>query len=121
VSALLWVGVAVLGGAGAIGRFALDSFVSSRFGGDFPLGTLAVNLSGAFLLGFLVGVSLEGHAYLLAGTAVLGSYTTFSTWMLETHRPAEDGEVQLAWLNVGVSLVAGLGAAALGKALGGAL
>jgi hypothetical protein len=41
--------------------------------------------------------------------------------MLETHRPAEDGEVKLAWVNIAVSLAAGLGAAALGKAIGGAL
>jgi hypothetical protein len=41
--------------------------------------------------------------------------------MLETHRPAEDGEARLAWLNIAVSLAAGLGAAAIGKALGGAL
>ena len=61
--------------------------VSSGASGRFPLGTLAVNLSGALLLGFLVGVSLHGDAYLIAGTAVLGSYTTFSTWMLETQRP----------------------------------
>jgi hypothetical protein len=41
--------------------------------------------------------------------------------MLETHRPAQDGESRLAWLNVGVGLVVGLGAAAVGKALGAAL
>jgi PII-like signaling protein len=75
VSALVWVGVAVLGGIGALGRFALDAAVSSRFGRDFPLGTLAVNVSGAFLLGILFGASLAGDGYLLAGTAVLGSYT----------------------------------------------
>jgi CrcB protein len=113
--------VLVGGGAGAIARFALDATVQARRLGEFPLGTLAVNLGGSFLLGVLVGLSISHRAMVILGTATLGSYTTFSTWMLETHRPAEDGEVQLAWLNVGVSLVAGLGAAALGKALGGAL
>lgn len=121
MSVVVWIGVAILGGLGAICRFALDSLVSSRFGRDFPLGTLAVNCSGAFLLGLLVGVSLEGRAYLLAGTAVLGSYTTFSTWMLETHRLGEDGEGLPLLANVAVSVAVGLGAAALGRAIGGRL
>lgn len=121
MNALLWIGVALLGGVGALGRFVLDSFVSSRFGRDFPLGTLAVNVSGAFVLGLLVGVSLDGDRYLLAGTAVLGSYTTFSTWMLETQRLGEDGEAGGLLLNLGVSAAVGLGAAALGRAIGGAL
>jgi fluoride exporter len=121
MSALVWVGVAVLGGAGALARFGLDSLVSSRFGRDFPLGTLAVNVSGAFLLGFLVGVSLEGKGYLLAGTAVLGSYTTFSTWMLETQRLGEDGEARGLLANLIFSVTVGLTAAALGRWLGGHL
>lgn len=121
MSALLWVGVALLGGVGALGRFALDSVVSARFGRDFPLGTLVVNVSGAFALGFLAGVALDGDRYLLAGTAVLGSYTTFSTWMLETQRLGEDGEAAGLFLNLALSVAVGLGAAALGRVIGGAL
>jgi CrcB protein len=121
VNVLLWTGVAVLGGIGALGRFALDGWVSARFGRDFPLGTLAVNVSGAFLLGFLVGLALKGNAYLLAGTAVLGSYTTFSTWMLETQRLGEDGESWEMAANLVLSVVVGLGAAALGRLIGGQL
>jgi len=121
VSPLLWLGIAALGGVGAVGRFLLDAAVSLRSGRDFPLGTLAVNVSGAFALGILLGASLEGDALLLAGTATLGSYTTFSTWMLETHRLSEDSEWGLALANVLVSVAVGLGAAALGRALGGLL
>ncbi len=121
MSALLWVGVAVLGGLGALARFGLDGLVASRAGRQFPLGTLTVNLSGALLLGLLAGLGVRGAVLLLAGVATLGSYTTFSTWMLESHRLAEDGEARLAWLNVLVSLAAGLAAAAIGRALGGAL
>ncbi|MGN6216379.1 MAG: fluoride efflux transporter CrcB [Solirubrobacterales bacterium] len=121
MSAAVWIGVAVLGGIGAIGRFALDSAVSARFGRDFPLGTLAVNISGAFLLGLLVGLSLHGDAYLLAGTAVLGSYTTFSTWMLETQRLGEDGETRWLVLNIVLSVAIGLAAAELGRLIGGLL
>jgi CrcB protein len=121
VSALVWVGVAALGGAGAIGRFLLDSAVASRAGRDFPLGTLAVNASGALALGLLLGVALEGDALLLAATATLGSYSTFSTWMLETHRLGEEGEWGGALANLMVSAAVGLAAAALGRAIGGAL
>jgi CrcB protein len=115
----LWLGVGVLGGAGALARFVLDATVSASSGGRFPLGTLVVNLSGAAVLGLLVGLALHGDAYLLAGTAVLGSYTTFSTWMFESHRLAEDGWSWLAGVNVVLSLVLGLGAAELGRLVGG--
>ncbi|MGD9736435.1 MAG: fluoride efflux transporter CrcB [Solirubrobacterales bacterium] len=121
MSALVWVGVALLGGGGAIARFLVDRAVSRRFDSSFPLGTLVVNASGALLLGFLFGVAVRGHAYLLAGTAVLGSYTTFSTWMLESQRLGEDGEARALAANVLLSSVIGLAAAALGRVVGGAL
>jgi CrcB protein len=116
---LLWLGVGVLGGLGALARVLLDAAVSSRAAGRFPLGTLVVNVSGAALLGVLVGISLSGDAYLLAGTAVLGSYTTFSTWMLESHRLAEDGESRILAANVLLSLLLGLAAVAAGRLIGG--
>jgi CrcB protein len=119
VTAPVWIGVALLGGVGALARFALDGVVSERFGGAFPWGTLVVNLSGAFALGLLVGLTLRGDALELAGTATLGSYTTFSTWMLETHRLGEEGDVRGMWLNVALSLAVGLGAVALGRTVGG--
>jgi len=116
---LLWLGVGVLGGLGAVARFLVDGTVSLRSGGQFPTGTLVVNLSGALLLGLLVGIVLGGDAYLLAGTAVLGSYTTFSTWMYESHRLAEDDERLFVAANIVLSLVLGIGAAAVGRILGG--
>jgi CrcB protein len=121
MSVWVWIGVAALGGAGAIARFALDGAIGRRSASSFPLGTLAVNLSGALLLGVLAGAALSGDALVLAGTATLGSYTTFSTWMLESHRLAEDAEPRLALLNVALSLLAGVGAAALGHAIGARL
>jgi len=116
---VVWVAVGVLGGVGAIARFGVDALVSARTGGRFPAGTLAVNVSGAVLLGLLAGLALHGDALLLAGTALLGSYTTFSTWMFETHRLAEDGRGRHAVLNVVASVVLGVAAAALGRWLGG--
>jgi CrcB protein len=111
----------VLGGAGAILRFLVDRAVARRAGRDFPYGTLVVNLSGAVLLGLVAGAALDGDDAILIGTATIGSYTTFSTWMLETQRLAEDGQLAAAFANLAISLVAGLGAVALGRALGGLL
>ncbi len=71
----------------------VDRAVSKRVGRPFPFGTLAVNLSGALLLGFFAGLALSPHVALLAGTAFVGSYTTFSTWMLETQRLGEERQV----------------------------
>jgi CrcB protein len=118
MSAATWAGVAVLGGAGALLRFVVDGAVAERSDGELPVGTLAVNLSGAFLLGLVAGLALTGDALLLVGTATLGSYTTFSTWMLETQRLVEEGEGRYAAVNVALSLAAGLAAVTLGRALG---
>lgn len=121
MSIYLWMAIAGLGGIGAAGRFLLDAAISSRAGGSFPVGTLAVNLSGAFLLGLLLGASLGGSAYTLAGSATLGSFTTFSTWMLETQRLGEDGESRSLAANLLVSIAFGLAAAAIGRAIGESL
>jgi CrcB protein len=120
VSAWVWGGVALLGGAGALARFALEGTVGSRSGraGGFPLGTLAVNVSGALLLGLLTGAALTGVALVLAGTATLGSYTTFSTWMFESQRLLEDADARGALLNILLSLAVGIAAVALGHAIG---
>jgi fluoride exporter len=120
VSTWAWGGVALLGGAGALARFTLDGAVSSHGAraSGFPLGTFAVNVSGALLLGLLSGAALTGETLTLAGAATLGSYTTFSTWMLESQRLAEDADGGGALLNILLSLAAGVAAAALGRAIG---
>jgi CrcB protein len=121
VSALVLAGVGALGGLGAVARLLLDAAVSSRAGRGFPWGTLAVNLSGAFALGVLVGAAVSGDALRLAATGLLGSFTTFSTWVLESHRAAEDGRLRLGAANLAVSLVLGVALAWLGRLAGGAL
>jgi CrcB protein len=120
-SSLVWVGAALVGGAGALLRFHLDSFVELRAAGELPVGTLVVNLVGAFALGVLTGASVTGDALLVAGTALLGSFTTFSTVMLETERLGEEGEGRLALVNLALSFAGGLAAAGLGWILGAAL
>ena len=117
----VWVGAALLGGLGALLRFRLDEAVQRRFGDELPLGTLAVNVLGSFCLGLLTGLDVASGTLLLLGTGLLGSFTTFSTWMLETERLAEEGEGRLAAVNVVASLAAGLAAAGAGWALGAVL
>ena len=117
----VWAGVVLIGGVGAVLRFVVDRTVSSRVPGSFPYGTLVVNLSGALLLGFLSGLALSPHLALLVGTAFVGSYTTFSTWMLETQRLAEERQLWPAVANIVVSVLFGLAAAWLGTWLGGLL
>jgi fluoride exporter len=114
-----WIAVALVGGTGALARFAIDAEVGRRVGSSFPLGTFVVNLSGAFLLGLLTGLELSTDALLIAGTATIGSYTTFSTWMLETDRLAESGAPLAAAVNIVASIVIGVALAALGRAVGG--
>jgi CrcB protein len=121
MTAPLWLAVGGLGGLGAIVRFVLDGAIGERVASAFPWGTFVVNMSGSLLLGLLAGAALHGDALLLAGTATLGSYTTFSTWMLETVRLAEDGLGRLASWNLVASLGVGIGAIELGHLIGGLL
>lgn len=121
MNAAAWIGVALLGGVGALARFLLDAAVAEGAAGPFPAGTLAVNLSGAVVLGLLAGLALHGAALTIVAGGGLGSYTTFSTWMFESQRLGEAGRASLLWLNVGLSLLAGLLAVTLGHWLGGLL
>lgn len=121
MSIAVWAGVLVIGGFGAVARFLVDRAVSRRAARAFPYGTLAVNLSGAVALGFVAGLSLSHNAALLAGTALIGAYTTFSTWMFETHRLAEERQFWPALANIAVSVACGVAAAYLGTRLAGLL
>lgn len=114
VGVLTWVAVALFGALGALARFRLDSAVSARFPSDFPLGTLAVNLTGSFGLGILVAASVSHRIAFLLGTGFAGGYTTFSTWMVESVRLGEVGDIELLLRNVWLSTLAGLGVAAAG-------
>lgn len=112
---LLWLGVMVIGGAGSVARFLVDRSVARRMARPFPYGTLTVNITGAALLGFLGSLALSKDTALLAGTAFVGAYTTFSTWMLETQRLSEERQLLAAFANIAVSVVLGLGAVVLGQ------
>ena len=121
MSAPAWIAVGLLGGLAAAARFLLDAAISARLRGRFPLGILAVNLSGSFALGVVAGAGLGGEALAIVAGGAIGSFTTFSTWILDSHRLAEAGETRLAGLDVAVSLLAGFAAVALGHWLGSLL
>jgi CrcB protein len=117
----VWIGIVIAGALGAPSRYLLDGFVQDRTGGVFPWGTFVINLTGSLVLGFLSGLVLF-HAFpdtpkLILGTGFCGAYTTFGTWTFETVSLVEHGELRAAALNIGASLVAGLGFAAAGLAL----
>jgi CrcB protein len=120
VSPWAWAGFVVAGALGAPARYLLDDAISSRTQGVFPWGTLAINVSGSFLLGLLTGLALfhglPATPRLILGTGFCGAYTTFSTFTYETVRLAEEGAVNEAVRNALASLVLGAGAAAAGLA-----
>jgi CrcB protein len=119
VSTLLLVSFA--SALGAPVRYLLDRFIQSRHERVLPWGTWTVNVTGALLLGLLVGIAREhavSEAFVTAlGAGFLGSYTTFSTFTWETVRLVEDGAYLGATLNVVLTLVVGLGAAVVGAVI----
>lgn len=84
----LWVALA--GSAGAVARFVLDGAIRARRAGEFPWGTVLVNISGSLLLGFVVGLVLfqgaPSQLQIVLGVGFCGGYTTFSTASVETVR-----------------------------------
>jgi CrcB protein len=121
--AVITILVALAAGLGAVCRYLLDEVVSHRSSGVFPYGTFAVNVSGSFVLGLVVGLGLHGHlggdAATVAGAGFAGGYTTLSAWAWESLELAREGARRVAAANVVVSLAAGVlaGAAGLGLAL----
>jgi fluoride exporter len=116
-----WIAVGLLGGLAAAARFAIDAEIAAHADSEFPRGILVVNLAGALVLGIVAGAALHGEALVIVAGGGIGSFTTFSTWILDSHRLGEADHARLAWLNIGVSLVAGFAAVAFGHWLGGVL
>jgi fluoride exporter len=119
------VALAVAAALGAVARYMVDVAVQRRRSPIWPLGTLAVNLSGSFVLGFVVGLGLYhglgDPVRTVAGTGFVGAYTTFSTFSYETIRLLQDGAYRPALLNVTLCVAGGLAAVTLGLALAGRL
>jgi len=121
VSPLGWAGFALAAAAGAATRAALDTALARR-SARFPLGTLAVNITGSFALGVLVGLSLR-HGLgpvprRILGTGFCGAYTTYGTFAYDTLRLAREHDAAVATRNVVASMVGATAAGAAGLALG---
>ena len=110
----VFVAVALLGGLGSVARVLVDEAVRARTPAGFPTGILVVNLTGSFALGLVVGLGANGDTMRLAGIGLVGGYTTYSAWMLDSDRLPP----RLAAINVAGSLTGGLLAVWLGRALG---
>lgn len=121
MSAGLWVLAGALGGAGALARFAVDGAIVRRAGEHFWVGILVVNATGAFALGVLAGTAPGATTMRLLGTAGLGAYTTFSTWMLQARRLNEDRRRGELLVLLAVTLALGLLLVWAGRAAGRAL
>jgi CrcB protein len=115
--------VALAGALGALGRYAVHHAVQSRASGLFPYGTVVVNITGAFALGFLTGLflyqGLAPDARVIVGTGFLGAYTTFSSFSYETIGLLRDNASVAALVNALGSVAVGLVAATAGLGLAG--
>ncbi|WP_202615841.1 FluC/FEX family fluoride channel [Arthrobacter sp. H-02-3] len=109
------------GGLGAGTRFVVDGLARSRLRTALPVGTIAINVTGSFLLGLVAGAVIVHAAppelQAIAGTGFLGGYTTFSTASFETVRLIQAGRTGLALLNGIGTAAAAVGAAAAGLAV----
>ncbi|MEO6005078.1 MAG: fluoride efflux transporter CrcB [Opitutus sp.] len=102
ISQILWI---ALGSAlGGVTRFALSAFAAQRWGDNFPWGTLIVNITGSFLIGFFATLTQPDGRFAVGGTTrqfvmtgIFGGYTTYSSFSLQTLLLAQEGE----WLRAG--------------------
>lgn len=115
--------VGLAGALGALARYLVGRLVAEKTTSAFPLGTLLINVSGAFVIGILFALAgkkiISPQTQLVLATGFLGGYTTFSTMSWEGIQLARGGSRRLSLLYLGGNLALGLPAAALGLALGG--
>lgn len=110
--------IAIGGSAGALSRYGLSKLIHISLNTSFPVGTLIINLTGSFLIGFffelfeqtVIDPSLRG----LITIGFLGAFTTFSTYSIETINLLRDGEMKQAAANILISNIAGIALAVLG-------
>lgn len=118
--------LAVFGALGTLARYGLQGAVQNRAGSGFPAGTLAVNLSGCFVMACIARYAFD-HLWIPAPvrTSILvgffGAFTTYSSFSWESARMLEDGDWGRAAAYVGATLLGGFFATGLGMYLGGRL
>jgi CrcB protein len=104
----IMIGSAIGGGS----RYWVSGFVANRIGETFPWGTLIINVSGSFVIGFFATLTGPDGRFLVGTTArqfvmigICGGYTTFSSFSLQTLNLARDGEWFGAGANIGLSVI----------------
>ncbi len=118
-----WIFLVIGGVAGTVCRYVLSGFVYETAGANFPYGTLAVNLLGCLVIGFLSALSddkfiLGPEMKVLWMAGFCGAFTTFSTLMLETANLLKEGEAAKAFWNLALSVLLGFVVFRLGVLLG---
>jgi CrcB protein len=121
---MTWLVVALGGAAGSMARHGVNTFFAHALGRPGPMATATVNLVGSFVIGLLAGLIAAGRlhqtpvmrAFIFVG--ILGGFTTFSSFMLDTFTLAEGRQVSAAILNVTGQVVVGYAAAYFGFRLG---
>lgn len=120
---LIYLFVGIGGIIGSLLRFILSTFAADLWGKGFPIGTLLINLTGAFILGWFTTKYIlpkKLHPYISSAfsTGVIGSYTTFSTFCVETIHLVEDNEYLKGFIYVVISLFGGLLFVKMGMSVG---
>lgn len=112
------IAIFIGGGIGAVSRFALARWVNESVNVIFPLGTLAVNMIGCFVIGVAFGLfgefAVPNNARAFVITGFLGGFTTFSSFGLETVNLIRAGEYAMAALNASLSVAVGFAFVGLG-------
>lgn len=107
------IALILFGGAlGSLARYGVSGWVHQKVEGTFPLGTLSVNLIGSFLIGLLWGIAesstINPHVRTFLFVGILGGFTTFSTYSLETLNLMRDGEFKMALINLLLNNIVGI-------------
>lgn len=115
---MIWI-VALGGALGSVGRYLMGPALQRAFGATFPVGTLAINILGSLVLGFVMRLAVEGvnltpEARAFVAIGFCGGFTTFSTFTYEAMRLLEDGEGWRAALYITASVLLSLAAAFIG-------
>jgi len=111
VQKVIWIAVA--GAIGAVARFGLSGLVHRIYAGEFPLGTLIVNILGCFLFGLFWSwaeerLSVSGEMRLIVLVGFMGAFTTFSSFAFETGKLIQDAQWNYAIANLAIQNLAGL-------------